>query len=157
MTIIWYGFQVTPNFSNPADGNPNDGTDGTTGIRFFISDELATRGQSPNLVGGLVNPTTGASLTGKGDGPTSFTLHFRAQIQDFFSDQYPLGSNNVNQGDVLDNHVDVSGDVLQNTTGFPPTGQTATDNSAASLTVPGSTVQKSIYAWPVSQPRPIRM
>ena len=139
-------FQVTPNFSNPADGNPNDGTDGTTGIRFFISDELATRGQSPNLVGGLVNPTTGASLTGKGDGPTSFTLHFRAQIQDFFSDQYPLGSNNVNQGDVLDNHVDVSGDVLQNTTGFPPTGQTATDNSAASLTVPGSTVQKSIYA-----------
>ncbi|HXG11572.1 MAG TPA: isopeptide-forming domain-containing fimbrial protein [Gemmataceae bacterium] len=137
-------YTVTPRYSDPPDGNPNDGTDGTTSLVFRISDELISRGQNGRLLGGLVNPS-GGWVAAPGDGPTTFTVQFRAVIQEAYTDAYSSPNHVVKQGDALTASGDVTGRLLS-ITDFAPTGATVSDSHAAGTQVPRSILQTSIYA-----------
>ncbi len=129
------------------DPAPNDGT---TRLVFRVSDELVTRGRpNGNVLGGCVNPTTGATAyfcTGYNDGPTTGRITYRAIVQDQFADVFPSGDRSVDHGDIISNSVLVGGNILSNTVGFPPTGQTETDGSGAAFSIPFGSLTKSIYA-----------
>jgi len=144
-------YTVTPHYSTPGDGNPNDGTDGTTDISFNVSGQLAANGQSPILLGGGI-PAGG---TGAGPlpnnpplpfGPTTVTVKFRTVIQTDFSDNYPSGDAQLDPRDLLNSSVTASGGVVQANNATTPTGQTASDTSGASVTIVNSSVSKTIYA-----------
>ncbi len=130
------------------DADDPAANDGTTRITFNISAELVTRGR-PNgqLLGGCV-PTGGGSdydCDPYNDGATTATLKFRAVIQDQYSDNYLSGDPSVDQGDILNNSVEASGDVLDNAT-LTPTGYNEADTSAASVTIAQGNLEKTIYA-----------
>ncbi|MEZ6143733.1 MAG: SdrD B-like domain-containing protein, partial [Zavarzinella sp.] len=143
-------YTVSQNFTGAAATPPifvvdPAANDGTTTISFRVSDEMISRGiLNGNLLGGLVNPTTGAIVAAPGDGPTTGTLTFRAVIQDQYTDD--PGPTNVTQGDSLNNVVNIDGAVLTNTAGFPQNGQREADNSSAGVSIPEPDIQKSIYA-----------
>ncbi len=91
-------------------------TDGSTIIKFDVSSELAHQSNLPNstivgggkLIGGLVDRTNGAYLTGTGnlgDSGTTAKVTFYAQIQDKFTDTAPSGDRSVDHGDLLRNTV----------------------------------------------------
>ncbi len=124
------------------DPAPNDGT---STVRFRISDEMVTRGQDGNLLGGLVPAGGGALLAAPGDGPTTFTVVFRTVIQDQFTDDYPSGEAFVDHNDVLDDNVTVQGEVLNNAD-LSPTGSTVTDTSAAQVSIVAGNLTQNIYA-----------
>jgi uncharacterized repeat protein (TIGR01451 family)/fimbrial isopeptide formation D2 family protein len=134
---------VTDNFSGAGLG------DGTQQVRFNISDELITRGFGGQIHGGLI-PTSG---TGGGDpdpglfdlGATRGTLTFEAIIQDTFDDDFPSGDASVDEGDLLGNHVTITGELLdyRNNT---PTGQTESDSSSVEIDIESGTLSTSIYA-----------
>jgi len=77
-------------------------------------------------------------------GGTTGTITFRTVVQDVFSDTYPSGDPSVDQGDVLDNSVDVIGTVLDNETLLPyaPLSFSEDDDSGATLAIPYGTIQK---------------
>ncbi|MFN8480950.1 MAG: isopeptide-forming domain-containing fimbrial protein, partial [Kouleothrix sp.] len=141
-------YTVAPNYT-PASPAPNDGT---TNIQFRLSNELLTRGR-PNgsLLGGCVS-AAGSGLigtcnvvSGSGDGPTTARITFRAIIQDAFTDTFPSGEPNVDEGDILNNAVSVNGNVLNNV-GLTPTGQSEQDTSATTVSLARGNLSKSIYA-----------
>lgn len=138
-------YTVSPNYT-PADPAPNDGT---TTITFRISDEMITRSGDGRLIGGCV-PTSGVagdpSCSGYNDGPTTARVVFRAVIQEDFSDTFPSGDSSVDQGDVLNNTVNVNGRILSTTDTSTPTGSTEADGSSASVTIGRGTLTKAIYA-----------
>ncbi|HLF00391.1 MAG TPA: hypothetical protein VI547_00295, partial [Anaerolineales bacterium] len=124
---------------NSGPNPPPDGTDGSQTLTFRVSDEIVTRGQ-PNgrLIGGCIDPVTGSNPPAcpPTDGPTTGVIVFRAIIQENFTDTYPSGDPSVDHGDILDDDLTIEGDVLNPTTSaFTPTGSTATDDSAASVTI----------------------
>src|SRR5581483_6438828 len=85
-------YTVTPNYT-PASPAPNDGT---TDVQFRVSDELISRGQNGQLLGGCVKPTGGLVapcdiVSNSGDGPTTARIVFHTIIQDEFTDNYPSG------------------------------------------------------------------
>ncbi|MCS6843285.1 MAG: isopeptide-forming domain-containing fimbrial protein [Caldilineales bacterium] len=130
------------------DADDPAANNGQTTITFYISAELVTRGR-PNgqLLGGCV-PTGGGSdydCDPYNDGPTTATLRFRAVIQDQYSDDYPSGDPSVDQGDVLNNSVTASGDVLNNAD-LTPTGSSEDDTSSTSVRIAQGNLQKTIYA-----------
>ncbi|MGO9601741.1 MAG: hypothetical protein ACLP7Q_27530 [Isosphaeraceae bacterium] len=134
-------YTVTGNYTGatPPPTNP----DGTTSVAFRISDEMVTRGQNGQLIGGLVSGSS--FLTAPGNGPVTGTITFRTVIQNRFTNTYPSGEPNINQGDVLNDNVSISGDVLSNAT-LTPIGSQATDGSAATVTIVQGSLTKSIYA-----------
>jgi len=143
-------YVVTPNYSL-GDGNPLDGTDGTTGLLFNLSDEMVTRGQDAKLLGGgIPNGGTGAGPLPNQPplpfGATTVTVKFRTIIQNTFSDDVPSGNPKLNPRDVLTNSIAVSGDVLAVTNVTTPTGSTATDTSGTAVAIINSVVSKNIYA-----------
>jgi LPXTG-site transpeptidase (sortase) family protein len=139
---------------------PNTG--GTT-LTFRISDEIITRGQNGQLLGGCVDPTDANNppvCSGAGsynDGPTTGTLTFRTVIQDQFSDLHLAsgnsGDSSVDHGDVLANEVDMSGTVL-NIAAAPvgglfsaqPGNPRPEDGSGAGVSIAFGELQKRIYA-----------
>jgi RHS repeat-associated protein/uncharacterized repeat protein (TIGR01451 family) len=138
-------YTVTPRYSTPpGDGNPADGTDGTTGLAFRVSDEVVTRGQNGRLLGGLVSPS-GGLVAAPGDGPTTVTVKFRAVVQEAYTDAYAPPNQVVKQGDALTASGDVTGRLLDNST-FSPTGSSVSDTHAASTSVPRSDLAVSVYA-----------
>ncbi len=138
-------YTVTPRYSAPpGDGNPNDGTDGTTGFELRVSNEMITRGQNGRLLGGLVSPS-GGLVAAPGDGPTTFTVKFRAVIQEAYTDAYASPNHVVKQGDALTASGDVTGRLLSNTT-FAPTGSNVSDTHATGTQIPRSDLAVSIYA-----------
>ncbi len=141
--IAGANFDVVPNYT-PDSTPPNDGT---TTLIFRVSDELISRGRSDGqLLGGCVPPAGGQADCGaQNDGATTAIIRFHTIIQHQFSDDYPSGEPNVDQGDVLDNQVTVEGDVLNNAT-LAPTGFAEADGSAAGLTIVAGALAKSIYA-----------
>ncbi len=92
--------------------------DGTTKMVFRVSNELITRTFDGKLVGGCV-PLAGTGGADPDcdvddDGGTTGTITFRTIIQENFTDTFPSGDESVDQGDVLNNGVDIYGDILQN-------------------------------------------
>ncbi len=142
---------VTSHYSDPPDGNAGDGTDGTTEILFKVSDELNSRGADSRLTGGCI-PTGG---TGAGNAPdcstfdqgaTTGTIVFRAVVQQNFSDNHPSGDASVDQGDVLNNTVAVTGSLLSVEDNNTPTGQDEQDGSQAQVSIGFGELSKEIYA-----------
>jgi LPXTG-site transpeptidase (sortase) family protein len=118
------------------DANPT--TDGTTTLTFHLSQALTRIAGDGILVGGrAVAPDAGASTA---------TIVFRTIVLDNFTDTYPSGDMSVDQGDVLDNDVTVSGTVRDNASPGTLLGGTPSDTSSTSLTVPRGSLSKSIYA-----------
>ena len=121
---------------------------GGTTLTFNLSDELGGNGR---LVGGCVNPAGGMvtscdhNPTGdSGAGPTTAIIIFRTQILDEFVDDYPSGDISVDQGDELGNLVDVTGDVLDNSTFSVLSSES--DNATANSVIGRYTLAKTIYA-----------
>ncbi len=121
---------------------------GKTKIVFRVSDEIIDRGQNGRLIGGCIDPVKGSaspSCDTYNDGATEGTIVFRTVIQEQFTDDYPSGDPSVDQGDKLDDQVEIQGRNL-NTGTFQPTGYTVTDDATADLTIGRRNLQKSIYA-----------
>jgi len=128
--------------------------DGTTGLEFRVSNEIISR-QPASLgraVGGCIDPSIGSADPNCGtynDGPTTGTIVFRSIVQDQFTDDHLLfghsGDPSVDQGDVLNNNVSISGDVLNNSD-FSPTGNTESDTSTVDVSIGVGTLLKFIYA-----------
>ena len=121
---------------------------GRTTLTFNVSDEIGGNGR---LVGGCVNPAGGMfspcdynPIGDSGAGPTTATIVFQTQILDKFVDDYPSGDISVDQGDELDNSVDVRGDVLDNTTFNSVDSET--DNATAGAVIGRYSLAKTIYA-----------
>ena len=139
-------FTVAPDYT-PADPAPNTGQ---TVITFRVSDEIITRGQ-PNgrLIGGCV-PTAGTAGANPdcvlyNDGPTTGVITYRTTILEEFTDDFPSGDESVDQGDRLINSVLATAQILNNAD-LSPTGNTASEDSGQSFTIPYGLFQKSIYA-----------
>ena len=129
--------------------DPNPATDGSTTFTFRVSNELVTRGQSGQMVGGCI-PTTGTGgptpdCTTYNNGATTGTLRFRTVVQELFTDTYPSGDSSVDQGDILVNTVSISGDLL-NVGDLNLNGNSEADGSGASLEIARGGLAKSIYA-----------
>jgi large repetitive protein len=133
---------------------------GETALTFRISDEIITRGQNGQLLGGCVDPTDANNppdCSAYDNGPTTGTLTFRTVIQDQFSDLHLASGNSgdasVDHGDVLDNTVSLSGAVL-NIAVAPagglfsaqPGDPSPSDGSGAGVSIAFGELQKRIYA-----------
>ncbi len=138
---------------------PPDTYYGTTIMTFDVSNELIRRATeiapgaardhvaTGRLLGGCV-PLGGSASpdcsTYDNDG-TTVTITFRTVILENFVDDYPSGDSSVDQGDVLDNDVILTGSVL-NTLTFASQGTTEADGSSASVTIARDELTKAIYA-----------
>jgi uncharacterized repeat protein (TIGR01451 family)/fimbrial isopeptide formation D2 family protein len=126
--------------------------DGTTHLEFFISNELITRGQNGQWVGGCIDPVNGTGdpnvtpdCTTYDDDATTGALTFRTQILQSFTDDFPSGDSSVDQGDILTNDVIVDGELL-NVWNLQPNGQQEDDDSATSIKIVTGSLLKTIYA-----------
>jgi LPXTG-site transpeptidase (sortase) family protein len=124
---------------------------GTTQLVFRVSDEIIDQvgDADGRMVGGCVDPVLGSAIpdcSTYNNGPTTATITFEAIIQDKFTDDHLLNSGDasVDQGDVLDNTVDILGYVLDSST-FA-VGEPETDDAAASVTIKSLGLTKDIYA-----------
>jgi len=129
---------LTPN-KNPVDGKDE--------IVFDVSAELDDRGFSPNgrLVGGLV-PDGGGALPGTTNfGGTTGTITFQARVQNDYDGTVATGDKPLDPGDLLDNTVTISGDLL-NVATLMANGQSEADGSYAWTRVPMTQFAKSVYA-----------
>ncbi len=122
---------------------------GTTNVLFVVSQELIDRGLDGQVLGGCVpaggtgGPSPDCDLFN--GGPTTATLRFRTVIQEDFSDTYPSGDPSVDQGDVLDNAVTVTGDLLA-VADLTPNGQSEADDSGAGVVIVTGQLSKTVYA-----------
>ena len=133
---------------------PPSATDGTTEMQFDLSKLL--RDQTPpvddQLVGGL--------FLDRDDnlGPTTGTITFYTRVLDRYREDFPSGDPSLNENDVLDNDIDIDGDILAaNLTDI--VGQ-EDDQGAASTAVPQGEFVKQVYAvngitLPVPPPDPL--
>jgi fimbrial isopeptide formation D2 family protein/uncharacterized repeat protein (TIGR01451 family) len=126
---------------------------GSTFLRFDISDELIARGFSGLLVGGEIANGGGnpQNLATPPFGPASGRITFWVEVKDEFSDTFPSGDRSVDQGDNLTNTVPlIQGNQLSTTDladGTPTLlGTLGTDDSAASVTIPRGAQSKEVYA-----------
>jgi fimbrial isopeptide formation D2 family protein/uncharacterized repeat protein (TIGR01451 family) len=141
---------VSQNFTGAVAGLPYETIDpatddGTSTVTFRVSDELVARGQDGRLLGGLVPPGGGAIVAAPGDGPTTFTVVFRAVVQERFTDHYPSGEPNLNHNDRLDSSVLVRGEVLRSAD-LAPTGNLVTDASGAGVAIVAGDLTLGLYA-----------
>lgn len=147
-------FTVNTSEIDLSDGPPsppaeNPATDGTTTVTFQISDEIDVTQVNGRMVGGCVDPVNGSpapSCATYNNLATTATIVFRTVVQESFSDTYPTGDWSVDQGDVLDDHVDISGIIRNTASPFTPTGSSEADDSAASVSMKRGVLAKSIYA-----------
>lgn len=146
---IFCHYTVVAGGGTGAECETNTGASGVTDLTFRVSDQIEETEPDGVLLGGCVNPGGGlvspCSTLGAGDGPTTGTIVFRTTIQQRFSDDYPSGDPSVDQGDTLNNNVDIYGDVLD-ISSLLPNGNTEDDGSSASITAPTGLLTKSIYA-----------
>lgn len=123
---------------------------GETTATFSVSQELIARGAGGRLVGGCV-PAAGTggpapSCAVFNGGGTTLRITYRAIIQDEFTNTFPSGDPSVDHGDVLENDVTVSADVLSVADASTPTGFDEQDGSSAGVQILTGTLTKSIYA-----------
>ncbi|HDD62422.1 MAG TPA: isopeptide-forming domain-containing fimbrial protein, partial [Chloroflexi bacterium] len=121
---------------------------GGTTLTFNVSDQLGGNGR---MVGGCVNPGGGMftpcdfnPLGDSGAGPTTATIVFRTVVLDQFVNTFPSGDRSVDQGDVFSDTVDVSGDILDNST-WTLVGSES-DDAEAIESIGRESLAKKIYA-----------
>ena len=119
--------------------------DGTSTVNFRVSDQMVASGENGQLVGGLVPSGGGAIEPAPGNGPTTATIVFRTVIQQAFTNNFPSGEANLDDGDRLDSGVTVSGTVLNNAD-LSATANTVTDTSGAKVNIVTGNLTHSIYA-----------
>ncbi|PJB68345.1 MAG: hypothetical protein CO094_01350, partial [Anaerolineae bacterium CG_4_9_14_3_um_filter_57_17] len=122
-------------------------TNGTTTISFNVSNELLTRGADAQLLGGCIpaGGTASVNCATYNGGATFGTIVFRTLIQENFTDTYPSGDPSVDQGDILDDVGNITGDILSTST-LIPNGNSEADGTAVSLQIGYGQILKSIYA-----------
>ncbi len=128
-----------------------ENADGTTSVRFDVSQELIDRAggamDAGELLGGWI-PALGTGI-GQPDGsfdggPTSGRIVFRTRVLEDYKD--PQGNDqSVDQGDDLMNTVSIDGALL-NVDDLSVRGTRETDDSSANTTIVTGTLSKSIYA-----------
>ncbi len=123
---------------------------GMTTLRFDVSAELISRSFEGKMIGGCV-PLTGTggsepSCSVYNNGATTGTIVFRTKVLENFVDDYPSGDPSVDQGDVLNDNVTVSGNLLSVDDVDKLTGASEEDTSAASVAIPYGQITKGIYA-----------
>ncbi len=138
---------ASPIFSDAGVGT----IDGTTFLRFNISQELIAHGFDGGLlVGGDIRNGGSADSPLNGN-PTLFgaaqgTITFYTEVKEEFSDDFPSGDNSVDQLDVLGNTVPlIQGDQLDAADLVGVIGQ-GTDNTGASVALPAGTGTKVLHA-----------
>ncbi len=137
----------------PFQDNGTGTINGTTALRFNISQELIARGLSGILVGGEV-PNGGGNPSNANPAPFGAArgrITFWVEVKESFSDDFPSGNRLVNQGDILRNAVPlIQGDHLATTDlsdGTPTDlGTKGTDDTAASVVIPRGIQSKDLYA-----------
>ncbi len=148
-------FSVSCNYSGASVGAECTVIDpatnnGITTFSFDVSSELQTRSFDGKLIGGCV-PLGGTGVLDPdcgtyNNGATTGTIVFRTTILENFVDNYPSLDASVDQGDVLSNTVSISGNLLSVSDADTLTGQSESDGSSASVSIPYGNITKSIYA-----------
>lgn len=122
---------------------PSDGSDGTTTLRFDLSQAMIDNGALDGILQG-----------GYTDGPanlggTTGTITFRTVIQDEYADTFVSGDRSVDQGDLITNeNLSITGTVRENAEDGSINNvlQSETDNSSASINIETGTLIKDVYA-----------
>jgi len=123
--------------------------DGTESLEFDVSAAMITAGAPDGILrGGLATAPDGDDSS-PAAGAVG-TIVFRTQISQDYDVMPPSSEMQVNQGDTIDNDVDISGTVRDNDVpatiiGPAPDGRES-DDSGASVAIPIGSVSKSIYA-----------
>ena len=118
--------------------DPDPTTDGSTRLLFDVSRGLTDLGAADQVLQGgrVVLPDTG---------PATGTITYQTVIQQVFSDTYPSGDPNVDQGDLLDNQVTIRGTVRDNSDLNAVLGPESDDSGAGVEIVTGALL-KTVYA-----------
>ena len=120
---------------------------GDSTVVFNISDELSDRLGDGQVLGGCVPSGGGISdCSSQNNGATTGTITFRTEIQQSFTDDFPSGEPNVDQGDRMTNDVDIAGDVVDNTALTDLGGRPSEDSSANFTIKDGVLSSKEVYA-----------
>ncbi|TWT50242.1 Serine-aspartate repeat-containing protein D precursor [Rubripirellula amarantea] len=139
-----------PGNADDEDGVTPDGSDGSTTLTFDLSQALIDNGAADGILqGGLTN---GAVNGGAAYGQ----IKFRTVIQEDYSDTFASNDRSVDQGDVITNtSLAISGTVRENAEdddlgdGFATLQRvlgSESDESSASITLIGGTLEKTVYA-----------
>jgi fimbrial isopeptide formation D2 family protein len=127
--------------------------DGTTFLRFNISQELIARGLPGLLVGGEIANGGGnpQNLATPPFGGATGRVTFYALVKREFADDFPSADRSVDQGDLLTNSVPlIQGSHLSPTDlsdGTPTAlGTVGTDDSGTSVVIPYGSREKMIHA-----------
>ena len=121
----------------------SDGSDGTTTLRFDLSQALIDNGAADGILqGGFSNgATNGGAATG--------TITFRTVIQEEYADTFESGDRSVDQGDTItNNNLSITGTVRENAEDGSISNviHTETDNSSAQIIIATGTLIKDVYA-----------
>jgi fimbrial isopeptide formation D2 family protein/uncharacterized repeat protein (TIGR01451 family) len=122
---------------------PSDGSDGTTTLRFDLSQAMIDNGAADGILqGGLSNGATNG-------GAASGTITFRTIIQEDYADTFASGDRSVDQGDTITNsNLSITGTVRENAEdgSISNVVNTETDSSSASIVIATGTLIKDVYA-----------
>ncbi|WP_045213628.1 isopeptide-forming domain-containing fimbrial protein [Desulfonatronovibrio magnus] len=142
-------------FGNDDSGDASQA--GTTEIVFDVSQELIRRDPAGfgRILGGCFPAGTGANdvadCNREGnaqleDASTAsvITVVFYAEIQEFFSDNFPSGNQAVVQGDTVSNTATLDARVLEDLP-LTPTGSNQSSADGDSVTLPVGTLTKDVY------------
>jgi len=119
---------------------------GSTAVSFNVSNELITRGQNGQLLGGCV-PIGGGTVncTNFNVGAKTGTVTFRVKISESYTDNFPSGNANVKMGDTIGNAVTVNANLLNNSN-LSSLAQNVSDTSGTTTNIVTGNLQKTIYA-----------
>jgi fimbrial isopeptide formation D2 family protein/uncharacterized repeat protein (TIGR01451 family) len=122
---------------------PTDGSDGTTTLRFDLSQAMQDNGAADGVLqGGFSNGATNG-------GPATGTITFRTVLQEDYADSFASGDRSVDQGDVITNSsLQITGSVRENAEdgSIANVIHSESDNSSASITIATGTLIKDVYA-----------
>lgn len=124
-------------------GAAGDGSDGSTTLRFDLSQAMIDNGAADGILQG--GYSDGASNGGAATG----TITFRTVIQDEYSDRFESGDRSVDQGDLITNSdLTITGSVRENAEdgSIANVIQNESDSSSASIRIATGTLAKSVYA-----------
>jgi fimbrial isopeptide formation D2 family protein/uncharacterized repeat protein (TIGR01451 family) len=127
-----------------AGTGPSDGSDGSTTLRFDLSQAMIDNGAADGILqGGLSDgATNGGAATG--------TITFRTVIQEEYTDTFDSGDRSVDQGDIITNNsLSITGSVRENSEDGSISNTilpAETDNSSASISIATGTLVKDVYA-----------
>ena len=126
------------------DAAENPASDGTTSLRFDLSEALRDNGEADGVL-------RGGRAASPDAGPATGTVTFRTVIQEEFADTFPSGDRSVDQGDSLSNDVTVTGTARDNADVTQPADgeasfRTETDGSAAGVTIVQGSFTKALHA-----------